>query len=452
LLKQQPSKTYINNLDILSKGGKMTASVRIFKILFTFSILISSSLFSQTFSWSVLPNSPTGGRFDDVYFINENTGWTADGRVFKTTNGGSNWMLMNQQTYVARSIGFFDENTGIGGTLDSNVSISRTTDGGSTWTMISGNLPHPRPSGVCGISIVDQNIAYFCGAYFGGGRAYKTTDKGISWTLAFNDTSLARTLIDCYFWSPDSGIIVGGYNTSTYNSGNAVILLTTNGGKSWQRVYRAFRTGEWCWKISFISKNIGYVSIQKPGVSQFFLKTTNGGFNWAEIPFGYDDEQAIGFINENSGWIGAYQNFCFETTNGGISWNSVNWGASLNRIRRINDTLAFASGRRIYKYSRLQVGINPILSEVPINYKLSQNYPNPFNPETTINFELPIMDFVILKIFDVSGRGVATIVNEVKEAGYHSVSFDARNLSSGMYFYQLITEKYLEVKKMVLIK
>ncbi len=72
-----------------------------------------------------------------------------------------------------------------------------------------------------------ENIAYACGRYFGTGRIIKTTDKGVSWELVFNDSSLAKTLIDCYFWTADSGIAVGGYNTSSYEFGNAAVSIPT---------------------------------------------------------------------------------------------------------------------------------------------------------------------------------------------------------------------------------
>jgi hypothetical protein len=89
---------------------------------------------------------------------------------------------------------------------------------------------------------------------------------------------------------------------------------------------------------------------------------------------------------------------------------------------------------------------------IPAKYDLSQNYPNPFNPTTNINFELPFDGKVSLKIFDMTGREVASLVNEVKTAGYYSINFNASNLSSGVYFYNLKTDNFTMTKKMMLIK
>ena len=89
---------------------------------------------------------------------------------------------------------------------------------------------------------------------------------------------------------------------------------------------------------------------------------------------------------------------------------------------------------------------------VPENYYMAQNYPNPFNPVTRITYALPNDGFVTLKIFDILGREVATIVNEVKTAGYYTVDFDASRLSSGIYFYKLQSGTFTAVKRMVLVR
>ena len=90
--------------------------------------------------------------------------------------------------------------------------------------------------------------------------------------------------------------------------------------------------------------------------------------------------------------------------------------------------------------------------DLPIEFTLSQNYPNPFNPLTIINYQLRINNFVSLKVFDVLGNEVSTLVNEEKPAGNYSVNFNASNLSSGIYFCTLSSGKFTETKKMILIK
>jgi hypothetical protein len=91
-------------------------------------------------------------------------------------------------------------------------------------------------------------------------------------------------------------------------------------------------------------------------------------------------------------------------------------------------------------------------TNVPQQYGLAQNYPNPFNPSTTIKFQMPSKGFVTLKIYDMIGREVTTLVDGFQEAGTHDVKFDASNLPSGVYFYRITTGTYVATKKLVLIK
>jgi hypothetical protein len=98
------------------------------------------------------------------------------------------------------------------------------------------------------------------------------------------------------------------------------------------------------------------------------------------------------------------------------------------------------------------LGIENISTGIPNTYALSQNYPNPFNPVTKINFALPKQGFVTLKVYDMLGRMVSQLVNEVKTAGTYSVDFNASNYASGIYFYKLEVNGFTDVKRMVLVK
>ncbi len=91
-------------------------------------------------------------------------------------------------------------------------------------------------------------------------------------------------------------------------------------------------------------------------------------------------------------------------------------------------------------------------NELPTKFELSQNYPNPFNPETKISYTLPKESNVSLKVYDVLGNEVATLVNEIKQAGAYNVNFDAKNLTSGLYIYKLQADNFIQTKKMMLIK
>ena len=91
-------------------------------------------------------------------------------------------------------------------------------------------------------------------------------------------------------------------------------------------------------------------------------------------------------------------------------------------------------------------------TKIPSNFELAQNYPNPFNPVTSIKYSLPNDGLVTITVYDITGKEIKKLVNEVKKAGYYSISFNASNLSSGIYFYKLNTSDFAQTKKMVLIK
>src|SRR5205085_12490134 len=98
------------------------------------------------------------------------------------------------------------------------------------------------------------------------------------------------------------------------------------------------------------------------------------------------------------------------------------------------------------------VGISNHNNEIPSTYSLAQNYPNPFNPSTQISFGLPKTGHVELKVYDIAGREVATILNEIRQAGNYNVEFNASEFASGVYFYTIRSNDFTETKKMVLIK
>ncbi len=97
-------------------------------------------------------------------------------------------------------------------------------------------------------------------------------------------------------------------------------------------------------------------------------------------------------------------------------------------------------------------GVGEQYSILPAHFTLSQNYPNPFNPTTVIRYQLPVQGYVMLKVFDMLGKEVTTLVNGMQDAGYKSVQFNAANLPSGVYYYRMQAGTFTDVKKMLLVR
>jgi len=104
-----------------------------------------------------------------------------------------------------------------------------------------------------------------------------------------------------------------------------------------------------------------------------------------------------------------------------------------------------------YDYNPKITGIEQLTDGVK-TYSLSNNFPNPFNPSTSISYSVPEIDFVTLKVYDVLGSEIATLINEEKPVGSYEVKFDAAGLPSGIYFYKLQAGSFVETKKMVLLR
>jgi len=159
-------------------------------------------------------------------------------------------------------------------------------------------------------------------------------------------------------------------------------------------------------------------------------ETNNQGF---EIQRNNGSEfYAIGFVTGN-GTTTEINNYSYTDRN-------LTAGNYSYRLKQVD-----FNGR--YEYSNV---IN--VDVAPEQFELSQNYPNPFNPSTTINFSIPQSSIVTLKVFNTLGQEVKTLVNQNMESGVHSISFDASELNSGIYFYRLDAGQFTEVRKMTLIK
>jgi len=340
------------------------------KIIVVLLIISSQTLFAQLpGSWDNLPNAPflNNYKHDDIYFINPNIGWVVNGpinvgdsgMIHKTTDGGISW---TRQFTVSRSrfrsVAFVDSLKGFVGNVGAGISSAvtdtnifyKTLDGGNTWSVVQ-NMTGPRPEGICGLQVVNDSLLYAVGRLYGPSRFIRSNDGGDTW-ISQDMSAYAGMLIDLHFWTPDSGIVVGG-TTSSYSTSRGIVLFTSDGGQSWQVKHTTSSTGGTCWKIDFPSPNVGYVSWETISTPVIFLKTTDGGQSWQEKFFSNNsyETEAIGFINDTMGWMGVRHYPSFQTTDGGDTWQQGYVGSFLNRFQFVNDTVAYACGETVYKYS-----------------------------------------------------------------------------------------------------
>jgi len=456
------------------EGWKITCKFNgfgtIVGILITIALSINCATYGQTISgWQTLRNAPVVSRHNDVYFLTLNLGWIVNGsgQIYKTIDGGSSWQRQfDQSTTHFRSVGFLDSlrgwagNVGFGefGTTDTTV-MYHTIDGGATWSPFN-TFAGPQPKGLCGMYVLNDSVVFAVGRVRGPSFFAKTTDSGNTW-ISKDMSAHAAGLIDVYFFHPDSGYAVGLTNVEHSNS-SGVVLFTSDGGEIWEERFKTGRTGEWCWKISFPSRKVGYVSLQRNSKTPiYFLKTTDGGKTWESKLFStsYYFVQGIGFVTEELGWIGGNSSLpAFQTNDGGETWQRADFSARLNRLRFLGDSLGYAVGRSVYKYTPVPpVSVATEENEMPLSFNLKQNYPNPFNPTTTINYQLSVQSGVELAIYDLLGEKIRILVEENQGPGFYAVQWDGKNLNgaqspSGIYFYQVKSEEFTQTKRMLLLR
>jgi hypothetical protein len=229
-------------------------------------------------------------------------------------------------------------------------------------------------------------------------------------------------------------------------------LKTTNGGNSW--ISQSTPSSWSLQTIYFTDENIGWALQDFDGI----LKSTDGGINWIAHIINEDNYFTdIYFLNENIGWVVGGDGNIFKSTDGGVNWivQTSNCYGNLQSVQFVNQNDGWVVGLNGTILHTSNGGVSYIMyygNEVVTDFSLSQNYPNPFNPTTKINYQIPYTSLVSIKVYDLLGREVASLVNEEKPAGNYEAEFDGSDLSSGIYFYKIQAGDYTSVKKMILLK
>ncbi len=426
---------------------------------------MSVNSFSQI-GWAP-QQSGTTSPINNIYFINNMTGWLCGyaGVISKTTNGGLNWNLQVSGTsYNLYSIHFIDGNTGwaAGGDIIPNVvgrvMIVKTTNGGANWfiQMDSGsdfNYPY-------NLTFFDSNTGF--AACYGftdnvlRGCILKTTNSGTNW-LIMPGTKNTKKVV---FINNNTGYYISKVWEDYNNIDSGIVYKTTNSGLNWNITFTKYL--HQLKNIVFFNQNTGIIqaNIDTSYNNNRYYKTTDAGNTWQLLSTGVTYHTISFFHNETTGWaIGAQ---IYRTTNGCISWDVTlqNPSSTLTCITFSDLQKGWAAGYNGVIYGSVLTAVNQISTEIPSAYSLSQNYPNPFNPSTTIKFTVPQVssphglggDLVLLKVFDISGREVETLVNEQLQPGTYSTQWNASAYSSGVYFYKITAGEFSETKKLLLIK
>ena len=508
----------------------------------------------------IVQQVPTTNTLYDIYFADTSNGWvTSDDGIFHTADGGITWEIQHQGQ-AGHISGLSIEELWVTGRKDT---LLHTTNGGTVWDKISLNsfTNFDSTRGFSTVYFYDTNIGWTQARGWIAGSIQacllKTTDSGLTWELR-NDPWLS--------WNAHLQFLDTLYG---YRTGSGIpFFRTTDGGETWDLVtwYGYMET----FSMKFLTKKIGWMSIDGPVLTTSVIKSTNGGGTWFwNITFQCSDLSTyLSFVDTLRGWV--VQATCISggteilhTSDGGSSWESqfiyspsfyfrprniffvdslhgwiigdngivlhtstggiipvelisftaevfgdrvtLNWTTATETNNRgfeihkkksedrshesdwkkIGFIQGFGTTIETKSYSFIEENITPgtyryrlkqidydgtftyseeIEVEVdltPKEFALYQNYPNPFNPTTKIKFEIPSVivsgekqsQLVTLKVYDVLGNEVTTLVDEDKQPGIYEVEFSAKGGSaSGIYLYQLKTGAFVQTKKMILAK
>jgi photosystem II stability/assembly factor-like uncharacterized protein len=400
--------------------------------------------------------SGTNLKLFDICFTDTNNGWVVGGNVdeygnnadssviLHSSDGGISWLTEIGGTGYGcfYDCSFTDTNFGtivgcykdsIGGAFGMPLML-RTSDGGLTWLEQTSLEPTLRmwPA----VHFIDENIGWrteWVGSMYSSPRIKKTTDGGINWQLQFDEVFLPTSgLCRIKFKNENNGFAVGYWYGAhpRLNENNKIkdtpppwglMFYTTDGGANWvntdSSIYLSLLHPLLLHPLNDVFL-IGTEAAIAVGDSGDILFTPYATESWIEQTSGTDScLNGVYFVDDLNGWVVGDGGTILHTTNGGVSF-----------------------------IEEEQIDVMPTES------LLAQNYPNPFNPTTIIQYAISSRQLVTLKVYDVLGNEIETLVNQEKPAGTYEVTWIAASLPSGVYFYQIRTGDFVQTKKMILLK
>lgn len=417
--------------------------------------------------------SPVPGLHDSLFcavLANGHNLYTAsnsiDAGVLRSTDEGVTWSRVNLGGITNSHIVSFAR---VGSDIFAGTwggGVLRSTDLGKTWVSVNSGLRNEYIECLAG-----NDSILLAGTY---PYVWKSSDKGISWTVA--DSNQHGVCYHILFH--DSSIYVAyGFN----------VQVSYDGGLTWHILTLPQDVSESANDVAVIDSSI-FVGTATLGV----IRSRDFGKSWVKCgsPINIvcmtvkDSILLIGtsngvYVSSNYGdhWVStglssgfihalvAYGEYLFAGTDHGVYFsrdNGKTWtlkGQGLNQDVEavlIIDSTAYAgtatNGVWVRPLSEMITGIQNKSQNNPLHFSLFENYPNPFNPSTIIGYRLPVRSYVTLNVYDILGREIETLVSGVKNAGSYSITFNASKLASGIYLYKLHAGNFVQVRKMILLK
>ena len=367
--------------------------------------------------------------------------------LYSSSNNGDSWSKINtlpqdSEIVYVNSIGSYPNNRLF---IGFNHSILFSTNNGNNW--VKSNMPNDYFNSGWLSTIYNKSNFLLAGAVNYG--ILKSTDNGINWFSSGQDIN--NCVIFCFYE----------LNGNIFTGTGAGVFESTNNGVNWINKSDGITGGMTVYALNYIGNR--FIACNEEGL--YF--STNFGNNWIKhnsLQF----KTLINGVNNNFPYLlGCTPDSILTSYDYGNTWIHRNQNLEsydFNSLSIINNYVFTCSDKHSIWRKPLQevISVKNISSELPSKFELYQNYPNPFNPTTKIKFEIPSLNpplakggnggVVTLKVYDILGKEIETLVNEKKSPGIYEVTFNGSSLASGIYFYKLTAGEFRETKKLILLK
>lgn len=388
-------------------------------------------------SWSVINNGFSDTEISAFIASPQNILIAARryGGVFRSNDQGDTWVRVDSNLQSGtnfRSFRFNAREQLFGGTFTNG--LMRSTDYGNHWTQVDVVPAVARVEALA----KDSTGVLYAATWMG---FFRSTDDGENWVQTNHAMTLTSLAIN------SNGQIFGG------NPFSNRIYHSTDGGAHWTIIDSVSSTS---YLRSLVISPNGYIFA---GTTGGVYRSTDNGMSWVSTSVGLTSTYILEMIANSKGTIftSTYGGGMFLSNDNGAHWTEINSGLSNLYVSTLtlNSTGVLFSGTMgdgVFRSNGSTLGVEGHMGTPPDAFKLQQNYPNPINPATTISYSLAKSSYVLLKIFDILGHELKTLVNAYQNAGYKSVRLNGNDLPSGIFFYRLEAGKFTETKKLLLIR
>lgn len=363
-----------------------------------------------------------------------------DSGIFVSSNNGASWTEANSGL-TSTNVPSLAANGSVifAGTHDGVFSSSND---GTSWNPVnSGPIQNTDAA-----SLVFKGSDLFAGTF--GNGVFLSTDSGATWR------QLNSGLTDIYVFC----LAVSGGNVLAGTE--AGVFLSTDNGASWNGLLQ----GPWGYNVrafAVLGSNV-YAGVDANDGSNSIYRSTDNGASWTILGGSPSNTTTYCFAVSGTDVFAGGDGGLHLSTDNGTTWqqaSTTEFPETVVSSLVVSDTNLFA-GTALFPpigvfrrpLAQMITGVEERGIATAAAFSLSQNYPNPFNPSTVITYQLPVDSHMTLKVYDVLGREVRTLVNERQHAGQHSVTFDAAGLPSGVYLYRLSAGSYNAARKLMFVK